>query len=65
MQGSFAEFDGFRRQRKVTRRETFLAEMERVVPWRRLEARIEPVYPRAGNGRKPYQLSTMLQIHFL
>jgi len=29
MQRSFAEVDGFRKQRKVTRREAFLAEMER------------------------------------
>ena len=32
MQRSFAEYDGFRKQRKITRREVFLAEMERVVP---------------------------------
>ena len=48
MQRSFAEVDGFRKQRKVTRREVFLAEMARVVPWRRLEAQIEPHYPKAG-----------------
>ena len=41
MQRNFAEYDGFRKQRKITRREAFLAEMERVVPWRRLEALIE------------------------
>ena len=28
MQRSFAEYDGFRKQRKITRREAFLAEME-------------------------------------
>ena len=65
MQRSFAEYDGFRKQRKITRREAFLAEMERVVPWRRLEGLIEPHYPLAGKGRKPYPLSTMLRIHFL
>ena len=65
MQRSFAEYDGFRKQRKITRREAFLAEMERVVPWRRLEALIEPHYPVAGKGRKPYPLSTMLRIHLL
>jgi len=32
MQGSFAEVDGFRKRRKVTRREVFLAEMARVAP---------------------------------
>ena len=51
MQRSFAEVDGFRKQRQVTRREVFLAEMARVVRWRRLEALIEPHYPKAGNGR--------------
>lgn len=65
MQRSFAEYDGFRKQRKITRREAFLAEMERVVPWRRLESLIEPHYPLAGKGRKPYRLSTMLRVHLL
>ena len=65
MQRSFAEFEGFRKQRKTTRREAFLAEMDRVIPWQRLEALIEPVYPTAGNGRRPYPLGTMLRIHLL
>jgi transposase, IS5 family len=65
MQSSFAEVDGYRKQVKVTRRGAFLAEMERIVPWRRLEAVIEPVYPTAGNGRRPYPLATMLRIYFL
>jgi IS5 family transposase len=65
MQRSFAEYAGFRKQRKVTRREAFLAEMERVVPWRRLESLIEPHYPKTGSGRKPYPLSVMLRVHFL
>jgi transposase, IS5 family len=65
MQGSFAEFDGFRKQRKLTRREAFLGEMERIIPWHRLEALIEPVYPKPGNGRRPYKLGTMLRIHLL
>lgn len=50
---------------KVTRREQFLAEMERVIPWKRLIGRIEPHYPRAGNGRRPLPLETMLRIYFL
>ena len=25
---------------------------------------IEPFYPRAGNGRRPYPLETMLRIHY-
>ena len=55
----------FVKKPKQTRREKFLLEMEAVVPWARLLAVIEPVYPKAGNGRRPYELSTMLRIHFM
>jgi hypothetical protein len=37
---------GFEKYTKTTRRAQFLAEMDRVVPWRALCARIEPVYPK-------------------
>jgi hypothetical protein len=50
---------------KVTRRERFLAEMDAVIPWKRLIALIEPHYPKAGNGRQPLGLETMLRIYFL
>jgi len=53
-------------QRKQTRRERFLAEMDQVVPWKSLLTLIEPHYPKAGRpGRQPYPLATMLRIHFL
>ena len=52
-------------KRKQTRREVFLAEMERVVPWKALLVQIEPHYPKAGRGRHPYALETMLRIHLL
>jgi IS5 family transposase len=55
----------FVKKPKQTRREKFLLEMEAVVPWMRLLAVIEPVYPQAGNGRRPYELPTMLRIHFM
>lgn len=51
--------------RKPTRREKFLAEMDRAVPWKELCAAIEPVYPKAGNGRPPIGLERMLRIYFL
>ena len=57
-----AEYAG---KRKRTRREEFLAEMETVVPWSALEGLIEPHYPKAGNGRRPYPLATMLRIHLM
>ena len=41
----------FDRYSKTTRRVAFLAEMDRAVPWSVLCALIEPVYPKAGNGR--------------
>ena len=56
---------GFDRYGKTTRRAAFLAEMERVVPWRELCALIEPFYPKPGNGRRPIGLERMLRIYFL
>lgn len=61
---SFSDFE-YAGKRKQTRRECFLAEMEQVVPWSGLVALIEPHYPKAGGGRKPYPLETMLHIHLL
>lgn len=56
---------GFERYGKATRRGSFLAEMERVVPWGELCGLIEPVYPKAGQGRPPVGLERMLRIYFL
>ena len=54
-------------KKKVTRREQFLAEMDAVVPWRRLQALIEPHDRKVGpkGGRPPMPLETMLCIYFL
>ena len=49
-QQTFATGD-FERYRKPTRREQFLAEMNKVVSWDQLCALIEPYYPKHGNGR--------------
>jgi transposase, IS5 family len=51
--------------KKRTKREKFLNEMERVVPWERLLKLIEPHYPRAGRGRQPMGLKVMLRIYCL
>ena len=65
MQLTFGDAEGLG-QRKRTRKEIFLAEMEQVVPWQALLALIEPHYPKLGRpGRQPYPLATMLRIHFL
>lgn len=56
-----AEFTG---KRKVTRREKFLAEMERAVPWKVFADLVTPHYPKAGNERRPYPLEVMLRIQY-
>lgn len=59
---------GFALQRKATRRNVFLAEMDKVVPWQELSACIEPFYPKereTGGGHRPAGLERMLRIHFL
>lgn len=50
-------------KRRKTRREKFLEQMELLIPWKRLESKIQPFYPKNGRGRQPYPLSTMLRIH--
>ena len=57
----------FERFRKPTRRERFLAEMNRVVPWAELVAVIEPYYPKVTSvgGRPPVGLERMLRMHCL
>jgi IS5 family transposase len=57
-----AEYAG---KRKKTRREVFLEEMELVVPWKALLKVIEPHYPVAGRGRRPYPLESMLRVHLM
>jgi IS5 family transposase len=59
---SDAEYAG---KRKKTRREVFLEEMELVVPWKVLLKIIEPHYPVAGRGRRPYALDSMLRVHLM
>jgi len=63
-QTTFASL-AFESKKKLTRRERFLREMDQVVPWARLLKLIAPHYPRAGNGRQPMPLETMLRIYFL
>ena len=65
MQLTFGDAEGMGK-RKRTRKEIFLAEMDKVVPWAALLALIAPHYPKMGRpGRQPYPLATMLRIHFL
>ncbi len=51
-QMSFAEAESAGKKR-VTRRQRFLNEMEKLVPWSRLLTAIEPYYPKGARGRPP------------
>ncbi len=51
-QMSFSESE-FTNKKHVTRKEAFLAVMEKVVPWERLVERLEAHYPKGERGRPP------------
>ena len=57
-----AEYAG---KRKQTRKELFLTEMDRVVPWQGLIGLIEPHYPKGEGGRPAYPLMAMLRVHLM
>ena len=60
---SEAEYAG---KRKQTRREKFLSEMDRTIPWDYLAGEIAKHYPQSGKvGRQPYPIETMIRIHFM
>ena len=63
-QTSFAQSE-FAAKKKQTRRERFLTEMEKAVPWQRLVALIEPFYPKGKRGRPPLGVERMLRVYFL
>jgi IS5 family transposase len=52
-------------KKKKTRREKFLEEMDRVIPWEEMTEAIKPYYPKAGNGRQPMGLKMMLRVYFM
>ena len=57
-----AEYAG---KRKQTRKELFLIEMDRVVPWEGLVTLINPHYPKGEGGRPAYALMAMLRVHLM
>ena len=61
-QPTFADLE-YQGKKRRTRRELFLERMDGLIPWRPLEERIRPVYPKPGRGRRPYSLPVMLRIH--
>ena len=59
---TFADSE-FSSKRRQTRKELFLSRMDNQLPWPQLLEVIDPFYPKAGNGRRPYALETMFRIH--
>ncbi|WP_414719481.1 IS5 family transposase [Trinickia sp.] len=51
--------------KRVTKRQRFLTEMDKLVPWPHLLSAIEPYYPKGKRGRLPIGLERMLRIYFL
>lgn len=61
---SFSDAE-FTQKRRQTRKEIFLARMDKLIPWPCLEAIIEPHYPKPGNGCRSFPLPIMLRIQCL
>ena len=64
-QRTFASQAEFQKYGRKSRRELFLDEMDRIVPWPGLLALIRPHYAKAGNGRRPVGLAIMLRVYFV
>ena len=52
-QRTFASQVEFEKYGRKSRRELFLDDMERIIPWSALLALVRPHYVKAGNGRRP------------
>ncbi|MDP3873240.1 MAG: IS5 family transposase [Methyloversatilis sp.] len=61
-QTSFADLE-YSARRKPTRKEKFLTDLDRLVPWSALIGLIEPHYYRGERGRPPVGLETMLRMY--
>ena len=61
---SFADLE-YARKRRRTKREKFLNEMDRLVPWDGFVARIKPIYYSKRKGRPPRDPETMLRMYLL
>ena len=64
-QQTLAAQASFEKYGRKSKREQFLDAMEQVVPWRELQALVEPHYPKGEKGRPPVGLEIMLRVYFL
>lgn len=64
-QDTFSD-SGFEKYHKKTRRQQFLEDMEKIIPWDELCSVIAPFYPvPKGAGRRPIGIDRMLRIYFM
>lgn len=63
-QSSFSDLE-YQAKKKTTRKERFLSEMDSILPWKILLKPIRKHYPKAGNGRPPFDPEIMLRIYFM
>jgi IS5 family transposase len=61
----FSDAEGQAKKRKVTRREKFLSQMNKLSPWSEIEKPIERYYLTSLTGRKPFPLFPMLRFHYM
>ncbi len=61
---SFSDIE-FGNKRKKTRKEVFLAKMEKIVPLKEWCEIIRPYYYERGNGRQPIELEVMLKMYLV
>lgn len=52
-------------KKKVTRKERFLGEMDKLLPWKKLLRPIVRRYPKGEQGRRPTPPEVMLRIYFM
>ena len=50
-------------KKRRTRREAFLEKMDALIPWERLEKRIEPFYPKSRARSSTLPAGGMLRVH--
>lgn len=61
---TFTDFE-YERRRRITKKEEFLNEMDKVVPWKEWVDIITPFYPNGHRGRRPIEIETMLRMFLL
>ena len=63
-QSSFGELE-HGCKKKTTRKERFLAEMDKAIPWQLMLKPLRRKYPKGERGRPPTPLQSLLRIYFM